>query len=77
MNLIYKKIELVASLIENNIVARRSIDAQLSKNACLTLKCTIKKREKQRQREKGKERVLDPSTTWSQQPSKEKINACA
>lgn len=39
----YKEIELVASLIGNYIVARRSIDAQLSKNDCLTLKCMIKK----------------------------------
>lgn len=59
----YKEIELVASLIGNYIVARRSIDAQLSKNACLTLKCMIKKK---RQKQREKERVLDPSTTWSQ-----------
>lgn len=51
MNLIhpYKEVELVASLIGNNIVATRSIDALLSKNACLTLKYII---EKQRQKQR-------------------------
>lgn len=51
MNLIhtYKEVELVASLIGNNIVATRSIDALPSKNACLTLKYII---EKQRQKQR-------------------------